>query len=646
LHQGNIDTMTTADGPDRRKPAHSTTKAVNAAMANALDFDDRQDFEDARRGFVGTIPEGTIANARGTVVWNLNSYQFLEAEDAPDTVNPSLWRQARLNLNNGLFEVCERVYQVRGLDLANMTIIEGDEGLLVIDPLTTTDTARAALELYFQHRPTRPISAVIYSHSHVDHYGGVKGVIDAGDAAAGKVEVWAPDGFMEAVGGENVLAGNPMARRAQFQFGGLLKPGPKGQVDAGLGKGVARGRVSLVAPNRLVLEEVERHTIDGVDISFQLAPDSEAPAEMHMYFHQFKLLNMAENATHNLHNFCPLRGSVVRDPRLWSGYLAQAIELFGADMEILIGQHHWPTWGRDRIVDFLGKQRDLYKFIHDQSVRLMNHGLRPAEIAETLELPPELAREWTLRGYYGTVNHNAKAVYQRYLSWYDGNPANLHPLPPVETAKRSVAYMGGADAAVARARTDFENGDFRWVAQVMGTVVFAEPAHEGARELAADAFEQLGYQAESATWRNAYLYGAQELRNGVLELPPRPLLSPDMMEAIDTGTLFDYMAARLDPAKAAGRDHVSNWRITDRGEDLALILSRSTLSHLMGRKDGDAVATVSLDHTVLANLLVGGADIAAAIDDGLVSIDGDAGTVRGMFEMLDTFPLMFDVVTG
>jgi alkyl sulfatase BDS1-like metallo-beta-lactamase superfamily hydrolase len=630
--------------PKTPKPAHPATLAANQSMVAELPFDDVTDFTDARRGFIATIPDGRVENKRGNVVWNLSAYSFLEPEEAPDTVNPSLWRQARLNMINGLFEVCPGVYQARGLDLANMTIIEGDTGVIIIDPLTATEVAEASLQLYYQQRGEKPVKAVIYSHSHVDHYGGVKGVMTAEDGASGKIKVIAPDGFLEAVGGENVLAGNAMTRRAQFQFGGLLKPGARGQVDAGLGKVTARGRISLIAPNQLIVEDTERHVIDGVEIHFQLAPDSEAPAEMHMYLPQFKVLNMAENATHNLHNFCPLRGSVVRDPRMWSKYLAEAIELF-ADSEILIGQHHWPTWGQDRIMDFLAKQRDLYKFIHDQTVRLMNHGLKPVEIAEALDLPPDMQQEWAVRGYYGTVNHNSKAVYQRYLSWYDGNPANLNPLPAIDGAARMVEYMGGAAAILERAHADFDNGDFRWVAEVGSRLVFAEPENDRARQLTADAFEQLGYQSESATWRNAYLYGAQELRHGVLPLPPRPLLSPDLMDAIDIGTLFDYMAIRLNPEKVAGRSFISNWTITDRDEKVALTLCHSTLSHLLGKVADDAVANVSLSHKALSDLLVDKTPFGDAVATGDIVIDGDQAAIADLLGMLDSFPFMFPVVT-
>ena len=631
--------------PVSPKDAAPATLRANAALAALLPFDDETDFDAARKGFIGTHADGVIRNARGTPLWNLPAYDFLNSKESPATVNPSLWRMARLNLNHGLFEVAPRIYQVRGFDIANLTIMEGETGLILIDPLTAVETAQAALELYYAHRPRRPVRAVIYSHSHADHYGGVKGVMSEEDARSGRVQVIAPDGFLEAVAGENVLVGNPMARRAQFQFGALLPPGPRGQVDAGLGKAVARGTLSLIAPTMLITQPVETHVIDGLELVFQLAPGTEAPAEMHMFAPASGVLNMAENATRHLHNFCPLRGAVVRDPRLWSHYLAQAVELFGARTEVLIGQHHWPTWGRETVRDFLEKQRDLYKYVHDQTVRLMNHGWRPAEISEVLALPPELAREWSVRGYYGTLSHNAKAVYQRYLSWYDGNPANLNPLPPAQTAAKTVAYMGGADAVLARAREDFARGEFRWVAQAASQVVFSDSGNRAARELAADAFEQLGYQAESATWRNAYLYGAQELRNGVRELPPRPMLSPDMLAAMGADTLFDFVAVRLNPERVRGRSFVINWHLEDSGERLALKLRHSTLTHLMNVNVPEPTAQVHTTREVLVALIVRQTTCEEAQKAGKLKVEGDATCLPALLEMLDDFSMQFDVVT-
>jgi len=393
------------------------------------------------------------------------------------------------------------------------------------------------------------------------------------------------------------------------------------------------------------VQPTEPRTIDGVEFIFQLAPETEAPAEMHIYMPQFRVLNMAENATHHLHNFIPLRGSVVRDPRMWSKYLAAAIELFGANSDVLIGQHHWPTWGRENITAFLAKQRDLYKHVHDQALRLMNKGYRAAEIAEVLELPPDLAREWPMRGYYGTLSHNAKAVYQRYLSWYDGNPANLNPLPPRETAIKAVAYMGGAAKVLDLAREDFARGEFRWVAQVVNQVIFAEPENIAARALAADAMEQLGYQAESATWRNAYLYAAQELRHGLAKLPQRALLSPDLISGLSTDVFFDFIAMRLIPEKAAGRIWRFNWHFTDTDEKIAQNLENSTLTHVLGKEFDQPDVSVTTTRAIFDAVAMKQVTFAETVMSGQSKLAGDVLKLKALFDMLDNFELMFEVVT-
>ena len=604
------------------------------------DPNDTTDFEDAARGFVASLADPVIRTKNGTPVWDLTPYAFLNEETAPPTVNPSLWRMARLNMHHGLFQVNERVFQVRGLDLANLTIVESDTGIIVIDAVTTNEVAAAGMDLYSQHRGRRPVRALIYTHSHSDHFGGAAGVIDP---AATDIPVIAPIGFMEAVGGENVLPGNAMSRRAQFQFGGLLRQGPRGQVDAGLGKTTARGTQSLIAPTQLIREPVEVHTYDGVEIVFQLAPETEAPAEMHLFLPQWGILNMAENATHHLHNFLPLRGAVVRDPRMWAHYIAEAIELFGANTHILIAQHHWPITGTDRIRAFLEKQHDLYKFVHDQALRLVNLGRKPAEVAEEIALPPGLAKEWYLRGYYGSLKHNAKAVYQRYLGWYDGNPANLDALPPKQTAERTIAYMGGPDAVVARAREDFARGDYRWVAQVAHQAVLAAPDHAPARALLADALEQLGFAAESATWRNAYLYAAQEMRTGKRAIPHRPMLSPALVAGLTTGLLLDYLAVRLNPIRAEGRTLTLNWHVTGTEETFALTLRNSVLSHRTGPAP-HATAALRSDRRTLEALVLDLMDPAHARGEGLLTIEGDTAAADGFFSLFDRFDLMFDVV--
>jgi len=624
--------------------ATTITRAHNRAVLATLPFGDTQDFEDARRGLLSSLPDVEVTNAQGRVVWSLRDYGFLDEESAPATVNPSLWRHARLNMHHGLFEITEGLYQVRGYDISNMTLIEGESGLIVIDPLISTEVAAAGLALYAQHRGERPVSAVIYTHSHVDHYGGVRGVVDEADVTHGRVPVWAPDRFMQEVVTENVLAGTAMVRRAQFQFGATLPRGPRGQVDAGIGKATSRGTVTLIPPTHLVTAPVETQVIDGVEIVFQLVPDTEAPAEMNMFFPAFRALDVAENATHNLHNLYPLRGAQVRDGNAWARYLNEAIERFGADTDVVFAQHHWPVWGQARALAFLGAQRDLYKFLHDQTVRLMNHGLKAAEIAERLKLPSSLARTWHARGYYGTLSHNAKAVYQRYLGWYDANPATLNPLAPVERGQKYVEYMGGAEAAIRRAREDYGRGEYRFVAEVMSHLVFADPANTEARGLGADALEQLGYAAESATWRNAYLLGARELRQGAGGGLARAPVSPDVVRAMSPELFFDYLGVRLNGEAAEGKRIVVNWAFDDLARRFSSSLEHCALTWLADRHHEGADATVTLDWTVLTRLVLRELSFADVLEQGLVTIDGDPAKVVELFSLLDDFTLMFEVV--
>jgi alkyl sulfatase BDS1-like metallo-beta-lactamase superfamily hydrolase len=632
------------DDSSAGKAATPSTCAHHRAVLGTLRFDDEQDFEDAARGFIGTLPEVECTNADGRIVYSLRDYAFLSHAEAPDTVNPSLWRQARLNMHNGLFRVCERIYQVRGFDISNMTIIEGDRGIIIIDPLISTETAAAALALYFAHRGKRPVAAVIYSHSHVDHFGGVRGVVDAADVAAGNVAILAPDRFMEEVTKENVLAGTPMLRRAMFQFGGTLPKGPRGQVDAGLGKVTSRGTVTLIAPTQIIKQPLEELRIDGIDIVFQLTPDTEAPCEMHMFYPGLRALNLAENATHNLHNIYPIRGAQVRDANAWAKYLNEARDRFATNADVVFAQHHWPIWGNARLLDFLAKQRDAYKYLHDQTLRLMSQGWQPAEIAERLRFPDSLAREWHMRGYYGTLSHNAKAVYQRYLGWYDANPANLNPLPARERSKKSLAYMGGAEAVMARARADFAAGEYRWVADVMSQVVFAEPDHSAARALGADALEQLGYQAESATWRNAYLLGAHELRTGRIAAPRATRATADIVRELTLDLFFDFLGVRLNAARAEGRKIVINWRFPDTGQQYALTLDNCAITYLADRQAADADATVTLERGTLNRLILRELSLSDALQQGLLALAGSAPKLAELFGMLDEFTLAFEVV--
>ncbi|MFT3814708.1 MAG: alkyl sulfatase dimerization domain-containing protein [Acidovorax sp.] len=633
--------------PTKSLIAGAATQATTAAQQRAasnLPPEDLEDEADVRRGFVGTVPDAEVRDDYGRLVWGLADYGFLNDAKVPATVNPALWRQARLNAVHGLFEVTQRIYQVRGFDLANMTIIEGDTGLIIIDPLTAKETARAALDLYLAHRPARPVVAVIYSHSHSDHFGGVKGVIDERDVHAGKVAVIAPNGFMEEAVSENVLAGTAMARRAQFQFGHTLARNACCQVDSGLGKNMPRGTLTLIEPTLLIREESETHVIDGVEIVFQLTPDSEAPAEMHFFFPQLRALNLAENATKTLHNLCPLRGAKVRNSLLWSRYLGRALERYAPHADVAFAQHHWPTWGKRRIATYLEQQRDLYKFLHDQTVRMMNHGLTGPEIAERMRLPDALANQWHARGFYGTVSHDVKAIYQHYLSWYDGNPSHLHALPPEMAGPRYVEYMGGAEKMLERARQDFDRGEYRWVAQVMNHLVFAQPTLREARELGAAALEQMGFQAESATWRNAFLLGARELREGAPKTPAQTKRSGDMVAAMTDEMFFDYLAVRLDGLKAQTLDARIAWHFSDTQRDYALTLKHGALSCSTMAHAQPPHVTLTMARSTLNRILNGEAGFADAIQGGDIRLEGDTGVFMALLGSLETFSGNFNVV--
>ena len=627
-------------------PATEITARINASVLAELDFSDTEDFADAMRGFVATVDEATVRNAKGNVAWSMSPYGFLQDEDAPPSVNPSLWRHARLNRVHGLFQVTDRIWQVRGFDLANITIIEGDTGLIIIDPLTFVEAAKASLELFFAHRPRRPVVAVIYSHSHTDHYGGALGVVSHEDAASGRVKVIAPAGFMEAAVSENVLAGVPMRRRAQFQFGNTLAPGVESHVDSGLGKGIGRGTTSLVPPTMTIDAPRETHVIDGVEIVFQLAPESEAPAEMHFFFPGLRALNLAENATHNMHNLCPLRGAQARDSLAWSKYLNEALDEFVPRADVVFAQHHWPVWGREKVERYVAEQRDMYRFLHDQTLRLMSHGMTPREIAETLFMPSGLSKRWHARGYYGAVGHNVKAIYQRYLGWYDGNPATLSPLPPQPAGAKYVEYMGGAEQLMARARADFERGEYRWVVEVTNQLVFAQPDHQEARALCADAMEQLGYQAESSTWRNAYLLGARELREGVRRMftGGAGSLNANVVSVLPMEMFFDFLAIRVDGLRAQDLVGRFDWVLPDLGEAWKLTLVNGVLNHSRGSHGDRADAVIRLDRAELTRLLGRGGNLKSALDEGLIAIDGDRARFEALLAVLEEFDPNFNIV--
>ncbi|MEZ5740407.1 MAG: alkyl sulfatase dimerization domain-containing protein [Burkholderiaceae bacterium] len=633
-----------ADKPMR--PATRFTCEANAAFGPELDYSDTSCFDDAQRGFVGTIPDARIEGKNGQAVWDLSFYRFLEEEISPDTVNPSLWRQARLNRLHGLFEVVPGMYQVRGFDLANLTIIESKTGVILIDPLTFCENATAALALYREHRGDRPIRAVIYSHSHTDHFGGVEGVISAADVASGQVQVIAPDGFLQAAIAETMLAGVPMRRRSMFQFGPTLEPGPRSHIDSGLGKAIGRGTASLIAPTWVIREPIETHEIDGVKIVFQLTPETEAPAEMNFFFPDHRVLNLAENGCHTMHNLCPIRGAKTRDSLGWSKYLDLALEQFVDDTDVVIAQHHWPTWGQERIRRFIAEQRDMYRYLHDQTLRMMSHGMTPDEIADQISMPASIAPSWHARPYYGALAHNVRAIYAHYLGPYDGRPANLNPLPPEKAAVRYLEYMGGPDAVLTRARDDFERGDYRWVVQVLQHVIFADGQNMTARHLCADAMEQMGYQAESSTWRNAYLLGAKELRLGA---PPSRaggagMFSPRVISMMPLDMVLDFIAIRINGPRAEDMRLKLDWSVTDEKVTRKLLLSHSALSHNEGSHGKAAAAHIKTSRVQLAQLVNSGRSFAESLAAGDVPHDGDTAAIGQLFDLMDTFDSMFNIL--
>ncbi|TXI53226.1 MAG: MBL fold metallo-hydrolase [Mycobacterium sp.] len=621
------------------KPPAPVIEAAHAEHLTTLPFDDTADFDDTDRGFIAALQPCVVTAADGRVVWDNDVYDFL-AGDAPTSVHPSLWRQSILAAKQGLYEVVEGIYQVRGLDLSNISFIEGDTGVIVIDPLICTETAAAALALYRAHRGERPVSAVIYTHSHVDHFGGVLGVTTQADVDAGKVAVIAPEGFVQHAVQENVYAGTAMTRRATYMYGTLLDRGPRGQVGCGLGQNTSTGEIAIIVPTIDITTTGETHTIDGVQIEFQMAPGTEAPAEMHFYFPQYRALCMAENATHNLHNLLTLRGALVRDPHAWSGYLTEAIDTFADRTEVVFASHHWPTWGRDNIVKFLSLQRDLYAYLHDQTLRRLNQGYTGIEIAETFQMPPALHNAWHAHGYYGSVSHNVKAVYQRYMGWFDGNPGRLWAHPPEAIGPRYVAAMGGIDRVVELARTAFEEGDYRWAATLLDHAIFTDENHPGARELYADTLEQLGYGAECATWRNFFLSGATELRDGNFGTPVNTT-STTMLSQLTPEQMFDTLAISVNGPHAWDLDIAIDMTFTDLATNYRLTLRNGVLVYRACPADASS-ANVTVTLATKMRLL------AAAAGDftspGLET-SGDAAALQALLGVLDRPDPGFNIIT-
>jgi alkyl sulfatase BDS1-like metallo-beta-lactamase superfamily hydrolase len=602
-----------------------------------LPYDDTADFADADRGFIGALSPCVVRAADGRVVWDNDAYAFITGT-APATVHPSLWRQSKLTSRHGLYEVVPGIYQVRGLDLSNISFVEGDTGLIVIDPLVCTEVAAAALQLYRAHRGDRPVVAVIYTHSHVDHFGGVLGVTSQAEVDAGKVAVLAPEGFTEHAVQENIYAGPAMARRATYMYGSKLERGARGHVGCGLGQAPSTGEVALIVPTVDIRSTGEAHTIDGVQIEFQMAPGTEAPAEMHFYFPQFRALCMAENATHNLHNLVTLRGALVRDPHAWAGYLTEAIDAFAERAEVVFASHHWPTWGRERVVEFLSLQRDLYAYLHDQTLRLINRGHTGAEIAEIIQMPPALDRAWHTHGYYGSVSHNVKAVYQRYMGWFDGNPARLWPHPPAALGARYVDAIGGTERVVELAQQAFDDGDLRWAATLLDHAVFADSGHAGARTLLAETFEQLAFGAENATWRNFFLSGATELRDGNFGTAAQTS-SPTLLAQLTPEQILDGMSISVNGPRAWDLDLTVDVTIADCNYRLAL--RNGVLVHRrVPAEASTAAVTILLDNAFRLLLLTAGDFASPGLD-----VSGDQAALQQFVGVFDRPDPSFNIVT-
>lgn len=550
-------------------------------------FDDTADFDDASRGFIAALEPCIISNHEDRIVWNNEEYDFLKGS-CPPSANPSLWRQAQLCRQQGLFRVTDGIYQIRGLDLSNMTVIEGKQGIIIIDPLISVECAAAALNLYREHCGNRPVTGLLYTHPHGDHFGGSLGVLPE---TSKNIPVIAPKGFVEHAVGENIFVGNAMARRAVYMYGNELKKGPEGQISTGLGSTISTGTTTLIPPSLEIAKTGQEEVVDGVRFIFQMTPGTEAPSEMNFYIPERKALCMAENATHNLHNILTLRGAVVRDAQAWSSYLDEATVLFANDADVSFASHHWPTWGREAITHYLSEQRDLYAYLHDQTIRMINQGQTGIEIAESFVLPRTLQKAWHAQGYYGSVSHNVKAIYQRYMGWYDGNPAHLWEHPPIEAGQRYVACMGGAEAVVRMAKTYVENGDLRFAATLLSHAVFADSKNDEAKQALALVFEKLGHGAENGPWRNCYLTGADELR-GKLYPVSFDTSNDGMTAALSIDQLLISIAIRIDGPRAQEESFTIDLHFKDLNQHRRLIMSNGALIHRRG-SEGDKGAGLS-----------------------------------------------------
>ena len=623
------------------KPASASTVAAQRALLESLPKDDGRDSGFADRGFITTLSDPLIKAKDGKVVWNLDAYDWMKGNAAPESVNPSLWRHMGLLRKHGLFALSENMWQVRGFDVSNMTVIKGQSGWILIDPLTTRETAGAALRLVNETLGTRPVSAVIYSHSHGDHFGGVRGVVNEADVKAGKVQIVAPEHFMAETASENVMAGPAMGRRANLQFGSHLQPGPFGQMGSGIGRGISGGDITLIAPTIDIKKTGETRVIDGVALEFQMVPESEAPAEMNVYVPAARTFLAAEIATCTLHNILTPRGAKVRDAHAWAGFLNEAANLYGDRSDTIASSHCWPRFGQAEVKGWLTGQRDNYRYMHDQTVRMMNKGMTQAEIAEALKAPPAIGDQWFNKGYYGTYSHNSKAIYQYYLGWYDAVPANLNPHPPEIRAAKIIAAMGGSKKVLSAAKKAMTEGDYRWSSDLLNNLVFADPKNAEGRSLLADSYEQQGYQAESAIWRNMFLSAARELRQGVKA--SLNTQSIDMISAVPTALLLDSVATRVDPNAIGNRTLAINLRFTDRNEQAKVSVGNAVMFSEMGAAHATPAATVSGPRQLFLALLFLKMPLAQLEVAGL-KIEGDRSQVEALQAALDPMPGPFNIV--
>ncbi|RLE12662.1 MAG: alkyl/aryl-sulfatase [Actinobacteria bacterium] len=631
--------------PDGKEPS-SFTRESQRGLRDVLPFEDKRDFEEHRRGLVATPEFTRIMADSGNVAWDMGRYDFLTHGEDFDSVHPSLQRQAILNMNYGLYEVTPGIWQVRGFDLANVSFIEGETGWIIFDTATTVETARAALRFINDHLGERPVSAVVHSHSHIDHFGGVRGVVDEDDVRAGRVEIIAPAGFVEHAVAENVYAGNAMIRRSFLQYGVLTPASPYGHVDQAIGKNVASGTPSLITPSRFITETIEEHVVDGVRMVFQSTPGTEAPAEMNTYFPDLKAFWAAENVTATIHNIYTLRGALVRDALLWSKKIGEALYLFGHDTDVMFSSHSWPRWGNERVKEVLRAQRDAYAHLNNRVLHLANQGVTINQVHNEYQQPASLRNQWLARSYHGSEQHNARAIINRYLGYWDGNPATLIPLSPEDSAPLYVEMMGGSGPIIKKGLELFESGHYLEAQEIVNKLVYAEPDNASAKRLLADIFEQIGYQQESTSVRNSFLSAAYELRSGIPAGIPPSSLGPDILRALTTEMFFDYLAIRLDSTLVEDLEFVANVRHPDTGEELVVELSNATLTTQVGFQAPAPDFTLTIPRSAFEEVLAGEITVFDQIEASIATLEGDGVGLRRLFDALVEFDLLFELLPG